>query len=208
MLDEAGLQKTAIVASNSLDEHLITSLIRQGAPIDLFGVGENMITAKSNPVFGGVYKLVAMEKNNVIIPKIKISDNVEKVTNPHFKKIYRLYNSDNKLIADMLALFDEPKPTDILRLNHPEKGWISKEIKNYKVRDLKVKMIENGKVIYKVPTVEETRSRVKQELSTLWDEALRLENPHTYTVNLSEKLTKVKNDLLYQTKAQDTDKTL
>jgi nicotinate phosphoribosyltransferase len=178
MLDEAGLSDTKIVASNSLDENIIKSLIQQGAPIDLFGVGENMITAKSNPVFGGVYKLVAMEKENQIIPKIKISDNVEKVTNPHFKKIYRIYNAENKLIADLLALHDEKKPKDTLRLHHPEKGWVTKEIKDYKIRELKVKMLENGKLIYNVPTVEQTRTRVKEELSTLWDEALRLENPH------------------------------
>lgn len=201
MLDEAGLKDTSIVISNSLDENLISSLLKQGAPIDSFGVGENMITAKSNPVFGGVYKLVAMEKNGVIIPKIKISDNVEKMTNPHFKKIYRLYDNDNKLIADMLAVYDEKAPAGPLTLKHPEKDWLTKEITDYKVRELKVKMIENGKVIYNIPTIEETRKRVQKELSTLWDEALRLENPHTYTVNLSDKLTKVKNDLLSQSKS-------
>lgn len=201
MLDEAGLKDTSIVISNSLDENLISSLLKQGAPIDSFGVGENMITAKSNPVFGGVYKLVAMEKNGVIIPKIKISDNVEKMTNPHFKKIYRLYDNNNKLIADMLAVYDEKMPSGSLTLTHPEKDWLTKEITDYKVRELKVKMIENGKVIYNFPTIEQTRKRVQQELSTLWDEALRLENPHTYTVNLSDKLTKVKTELLSQSKS-------
>lgn len=208
MLDNAGLKDTKIVASNSLDEHLISSLLMQGAPIDLFGVGENMITAKSNPVFGGVYKLVAMEKENKIVPKIKISDNVEKVTNPHFKKIYRIYTPDNKLIADMLAVHDEKMPTEPLRLQHPEKEWITKEVKDYKVRELKVKMMENGKVIYNSPSIEETRNYVKEELNTLWEEALRLENPHTYVVNLSTKLALLKNKLLYKARVEDSEKTL
>ena len=199
MLDEAGLIDAKIVVSNSLDENVINSLLLQGAPIDAFGVGENMITAKSNPVFGGVYKLVAMEKDGVIVPKIKISDNIEKVTNPHFKHIYRLYDQlTDKLIADILYVYDEDKPKGKLLLNHPDKEWVKKEIKNFKVKDIRKKIIDSGKVVYEFPTIEQTRERVKAELSTLWEEALRIENPHTYTVNLSQKLTEIKKQLLQQ----------
>ena len=196
MLDNAGLTSTKIVTSNSLDEYIITSLIEQGAPIDSFGVGENMITSKSTPVFGGVYKLVAIEENNQIIPKIKISDNVEKVTNPHFKKIYRIYDQNGKLITDLISVFDEELPTEKLKLTHPENTWVQKEIENYKAIELRKKMMENGKVIYDFPSIKQTRERVQAELSTLWEEALRLQNPHTYIINLSSKLQKIKDDLL------------
>lgn len=196
MLDNAGLKNTKIVTSNSLDEYIISSLLEQGAPIDSFGVGENMITSKSTPVFGGVYKLVAVEENGQVIPKIKISDNVEKVTNPHFKKIYRIYDDNGKLITDLLCVYDEAKPTGTLTLTHPENDWVKKDVQNYKVVELRKKMMESGKVIYNFPTVMETREKVQKELATLWEEALRLHNPHTYIVNLSEKLQTIKNDLL------------
>ena len=196
MLDAAGLSNTKIVTSNSLDEYIISSLIEQGAPIDSFGVGENMITSKSTPVFGGVYKLVAIEKDNQIIPKIKISDNVEKVTNPHFKKIFRLYDENGKLITDLLCVYDEEMPNGKLMLNHPDNNWVKKEIENYTVKELRKKMMENGKVIYQFPTIKQKREKVQTELSTLWEEALRLQNPHTYTVNLSQKLQIIKNELL------------
>ena len=200
MLDEAGLTDTKIVVSNSLDEYLITSLLNQGAPIDSFGVGENLITAKSNPVFGGVYKLVAMEKDGVIEPKIKISDNIEKITNPHFKKIYRLYDKNNKFITDILSLYDEEEPRGAITLTNPNDKYQTKKISNYKVKDLKIKMIENGKLIYDIPSIEETKKKVEQELSTLWDEALRLENSHTYIINLSDRLSALKVELLNQHK--------
>jgi len=202
MLDNAGLTNAKIVVSNSLDEYLITSLLNQNAPIDSFGVGENLITAKSNPVFGGVYKLVAMEKDGVIEPKIKISDNVEKITNPHFKTVYRLYDNNNKFITDILSIYDEEEPSGAITLTNPNDKFQTKVVTEYKVKKLKVKMIENGKVIYTFPSIQETRENVKSELSTLWDEALRLENPHTYIINLSEKLTNLKLELLnkYKTK--------
>ncbi|MBE7074634.1 MAG: nicotinate phosphoribosyltransferase [Clostridiales bacterium] len=197
MLDEAGLEDTKICVSNSLDEYVIQSLLLQNAPIDSFGVGENLITAKSNPVFGGVYKLVAIEKDGKLIPKIKISDNVEKVTNPHFKKIYRLYDKNNgKFITDILTIFNEKAPRGKQILTHPDNPWTKKEVKDYEVVDLKVQMIENGKLIYNLPTIEETRENVKKNLATLWPEALRLTNPHTYTINLSDKLSQTKKDLL------------
>ena len=196
MLDAAGIPNAKIVTSNSLDEYIITSLLEQGAPIDSFGVGENMITSKSTPVFGGVYKLVAVEKDNQIVPKIKISDNVEKVTNPHFKKIYRLYDQNGKLITDLISVYDEVAPTGKLTLTHPENNWVKKEIDNYTVRELRKKMMENGKVIYTFPTIEQKRKNVQNELATLWQEALRIENPQTYIINLSDKLQKIKNELL------------
>ncbi len=196
MLNEAGLIDTKIVVSNALDEYLINSLLLQGAPIDLFGVGENMITAKSNPVFGGVYKLVAIEKDGVIIPKIKISDNIEKITNPHFKKIYRLYDKNHKLISDLICVYDEEMPNGKLVLTHPSKEWVKKEINNYTVLDVRKKFIENGKVVIEPANIFEIREKVQSELNTLWDEALRLENPHLYIINLSDKLTKIKKELL------------
>lgn len=196
MLDEAGLKDTKIVTSNSLDEYVIASLIEQNAPIDSFGVGENLITSKSNPVFGGVYKLVAIEKNNEIVPKIKISDNVEKITNPHFKKIYRIYNRDGKLINDLLCVYDEELPKGKLTLTHPDNSWVTKDVEDYKVINLRKKMMENGEIIYKIPSISQTRQKVQSELNTLWEEALRLVNPHTYVVNLSDKLKKIKNELL------------
>jgi len=198
MLDAAGLIDTKIIVSNSLDENVISSLLLQGAPIDSFGVGENMITSKSTPVFGGVYKLVAMEKDGDIVPKIKISDNIEKVTNPHFKKVYRIYDENNKLITDILTVYDESVPTGTLKLRHPEKEWIKKEINNFRAVVLHKKIFENGKLIYQFPTVEETRAKVARELETLWPEALRLENPHEYIINLSDKLTSIKKGMLVQ----------
>ena len=205
ILDKNGLYDTKIVISNSLDEYLITSLLNQGAPIDSFGVGENMITAKSNPVFGWVYKLVAMEKYGKIEPKIKISDNVEKTTNPHFKKIYRLYDKDGKIISDILTVYDEEAPSGTFTLKDPDVPWKTKTISNFTARDLKVKIIENGKIIHNFKTVKETREYCQKELNTLWDEAKRLVNPHTYTLNLSDKLTEIKNDLLYNLKNEHTE---
>lgn len=202
MLDEAGLQDAKICVSNSLDENLISSLLNQGAPIDTFGVGENMITAKSQPVFGGVYKLVALEKQGQIVPKIKISDNIEKITNPHFKKIVRIYDENNKLITDLLCIHDEKIPSKSITLKHPENNWITKTITNFKAIELKKKMIENGKVIYTFPTIEQTRQKVQQELATLWPEALRLQNPHAYVINLSDKLLTLKKNLLNEHKTQ------
>lgn len=200
MLDQNGLSETKIVASNSLDEHLITSLLLQGAPIDVFGVGENMITAKSQPVFGGVYKLVAMEKDGKVVPKIKVSDNIEKITNPHFKNIIRLYDKQGRIISDILTEHDEQLPTGLIKLSHPNQSWTTKEVSDYTAVNIRKQMINNGKVVYKFPTIEQTRQRVKEQLNTLWPEALRLENPHLYVVNLSDKLSKLKEKLLKDAK--------
>lgn len=197
MLDQAGIKNAKIVASNSLDEHIVQSLLDQGAQIDVFGVGENLITAKSEPVFGGVYKLVALEQNKQIVPKIKISDNVEKIINPHFKRLFRFYDQNGKLITDEIAVWNEALPMGIHEFVHPEMPHKTKTITSFTAKDLRVKMIQDGKQIYTVPSVHQTREKVQQELSTLWPEALRFENPHRYYISLSKKLSKLKTDMLY-----------
>ena len=205
MLDDAGIKDAKICTSNSLDENIIESLLAEGAPIDSFGVGENLITAKSNPVFGGVYKLVAVEKDGEVIPKIKISDNSEKIINPHFKKIVRYFDKDGKLITDVLYENNEVVPTGRLTLKHPTQSWTTKDIEGYSCLDIRDKMIENGKVIVPLPTIKQVSDNIQKELNTLWPEALRLQNPHTYTVNLSDNLAKTKQDLLNKAK-EDNEK--
>lgn len=194
-LDEAGLYDTGICLSNSLDEYLIESLINQNAPISSFGVGENLITAKSNPVFGGVYKLVALEENGKIIPKIKISDNIEKITNPSFKKIYRIFDNKNEIICDYLCLADEV-PSGKLKLISPNIQWKSKEIDNYTIKDLRIKFIENGNLITTLQTPLEIKQKIQAELNQLKDECKRLYNSQTIELYFSEKLMQLKNDLL------------
>lgn len=196
MLDKAGLKSAKICVSNSLDENVISALLNQGAPIDTFGVGENLITAKSNPVFGGVYKLVAIEENQKLIPKIKISDNVEKVTNPGFKDIVRLYDENGKIITDVLTLFGEPLPTAPLKLKDPDTIWRYKIVKNFTAKHIREKMMENGKIIYNMKSVKERRDNVQRELDTLWEENKRLLNPQTFILNLSPALQEVKTRLL------------
>ena len=198
MLDEAGLTECKIVVSNSLDENIIRDIIQQGAKIDSFGVGERLITAKSNPVFGGVYKLVAKEKGGEVIPKIKISENPEKITTPHFKKIYRIYdNETGKASADLLCVYDEvideSKPLVIF---DPVETWKKKEFTNYTVRELLVPIFKNGECVYKLPHISEIKEYCKGEIDTLWDEVKRFENPHKYYVDLSEKLWNIKQRLL------------
>ena len=198
MLDEAGYPDCKIVASNSLDEYIIKDLLRQGAKIDLFGVGERLITAKSELVFGGVYKLVATEENGVIKPKIKISENVEKITNPHYEKLYRLYdNKTGKAIADQLCVYDETidssKPLTIF---HPSYTWKKKTVEDFTVRELQVPVFLDGKQVYELPKIDEIRAYCAQQKNTLWDEIKRFENPHSYYVDLSQKLWDIKHGLL------------
>lgn len=198
MLDEAGYTDCKICATNSLDEFLISSLIEQDAKIDLFGVGENLITAKSNPVFGGVYKLVALEKNNRIIPKIKISENIEKITNPSFKKVVRFYDkTTNHALADVVMLRDEEIPTGDYEIFDPNHTWKRKTLTNYYTKDLQVKVFENGELIYNNPEVSEIAKYAKDELNTLWDEVKRLENPQKYYVDLSQNLYDLKVKMLH-----------
>ncbi len=198
MLDEAGLTDCKIVVSNSLDENIIRDIILQGACIDSFGVGERLITAKSNPVFGGVYKLVAKEENGEIIPKIKISENPEKITNPHFKKVYRIYdNETGKAGADLLCVHDEEIDTSSpLEIFDPIETWKKKEFTNYTLRELLVPIFKNGECVYKTPSISEIQAYCKAQIETLWDEVKRFENPHKYYVDLSQKLWNIKHGLL------------
>lgn len=197
MLDEAGYEDCKIVASNSLDEYIIRDLFFQEAKVDSFGVGERLITSKSSPVFDGVYKLVAVEKNGVIIPKIKISENVEKITNPHFKKIYRLISKDtNKAIADVLTLWDEEITEEPFEIFDPEATWKRKLVENFYVQELLVQVVKGGEVIYKTPSMQEIQDYCKSQVKQLWDEVKRFENPHNYYVDLSQKLWDIKNSLL------------
>ncbi len=198
MLDEAGYPDCKIVASNSLDEHIISDLLKQDAKIDLFGVGERLITAKSEPVFGGVYKLVAVENDGEVTPKIKISENVAKITNPHHKKLYRIYdNATGKAIADQLCVYDESiDTTQPLELFDPDYTWKRKTVTDYSAKELQVPVFMNGELVYSSPSVSEIREYCAAQLDTLWDELLRFENPHKYYVDLSQKLWDIKHRLL------------
>ena len=198
MLDEAGYTECKIVVSNSLDEIIIRDIILQGAKIDLFGVGERLITAKSNPVFGGVYKLVAVEKDGEIIPKIKISENPEKITNPHFKKLYRLYDKEtNTAMADLLCVHDEViDDTQPLEIFDPHETWKTKTLTSFVARELLVPVFVNGQCVYESPSIQDMQVYCKAQIMTLWDEVKRFENPHKYYVDLSRKLWDIKHSLL------------
>jgi len=199
MLDDAGWESCKISVSNSLDEYIIRDLIQQGAQIDLFGVGERLITAKSEPVFGGVYKLTAVEDSEGnVIPKIKISENVGKITNPHFKKIYRFYGNDTgKAIADYLCVYDETvDDSQDITIFDPEATWKRKRVYNYTARELLVPIFKNGELVYDLPSLQEIQAYCKKEVDSLWDEVKRFENPQTYYVDLSQKLWDIKYSLL------------
>ena len=198
MLDEAGYTDCKIVVSNSLDEIIIRDLMLQGARIDSFGVGERLITAKSNPVFGGVYKLVAVERDGQVIPKIKISENPEKITNPHFKKVYRIFdNETGTAIADQLCVYDEViDESQPLELFDPVQVWKTKTVTNYTAKELLVPIFKNGECVYESPSIHEIREYCKAQIMTLWDEVKRFENPHRYYVDLSRKLWDIKQELL------------
>ena len=198
MLDEAGYKDCKIVASNSLDEYLIRDMILQGACVDSFGVGERLVTSSSSPVFGGVYKLCAVERGGVIEPKIKISENVTKVTTPCFKDVYRLFdNETGKAIADLLIIngevIDESKPYELF---DPDFTWKRKTISNYTAKPLLKKIFDNGQCVYKSPSLSEIQQFCKQQIGTLWDEVLRFENPHNYYVDLSQPLWNEKHRLI------------
>ena len=199
MLDEAGWTECKISVSNSLDEYLIQDMLLQGAQIDLFGVGERMITAKSEPVFGGVYKLVAIEEpDGTVIPKIKVSENVEKITIPHFKKVYRLYGRDTgKAIADYITVYDETvDDTKGLTIFDPMATWKRKAVYNFEARELLVPIFKNGKRVYDCPPLEEIKAYCAQQVDTLWDEVKRFDYPHKYYVDLSDKLWDIQQCLL------------
>lgn len=198
MLDAAGYEDCGILASNSLDEHTIKDLLDQGAQLDFFGVGERLITARSEPVFGGVYKLAGREKDGKVIPKIKLSENVTKINNPGFKDIFRLYDKDtHKAAADVIAFADETiDETRPYRLFHPEHVWKRKTISNFYVKRLHVKVFEGGRCIYERPDVEAVRAHCEGEVASLWDEVKRFDNPHEYYVDLSEALWETKQRLI------------
>ena len=200
MLDAAGLQCCKITASNALDEHLIRDLVMQGAQIDTFGVGERLITSRSAPVFGGVYKLAAIEDSQGnIIPKIKVSENTTKITNPHFKKVYRYYDLESgKALADELCLHSEVvRPEDGPHTIFDQNAtWKTKTLTDFTVRELLVPIFKGGRLVYQQPTLPEIKTYCQAQMETLWDEVKRFENPHTYYVDLSKALWDVKRELL------------
>ena len=198
-LDEAGLTECKIVVSNSLDEYIIRELIRQGAEIDAFGVGERLITSKSDPVFGGVYKLCAVEAaDGTIVPKIKISENVGKITTPHFKKVYRLRGRETgKAEADLICVYDEKvddtKPIEIF---DPEYTWKRKTLDNFYATELQVPVFRGGELVYRLPALTEIRQHCREEIEGMWEEVRRFNNPHNYYVDLSQKLWDIKHSMI------------
>ena len=201
MLDEAGWTECEISASNSLDEYIIRDLLLQGAKVDMFGVGERLITARSEPVFGGVYKLAAVEDGKgQIVPKIKLSENVTKITNPHFKKVYRLFDRETgKAEADYITLYDElVDDTEPLRLFDPEATWKWKTLESYRAEPLLRAVYRKGQLVYQRPSLQEIQRYCEQQVNTLWDSVKRFENPHNYYVDLSLKLWTIKEELLRQ----------
>lgn len=199
MLDGAGLTECRIVVSNSLDEYIIRELIRQGAEADAFGVGERLITAKSDPVFGGVYKVSAIEnEDGSITPKIKISENVGKITTPHFKKVYRLRGRETgKAEADLICVHDETvDDTKPLEIFDPIHTWKRKTLENFTATELLVPVFVAGKQVYELPSIEDVRTHCREEIEGMWDEVRRFTNPHNYYVDLSEKLWQIKHDMI------------
>ena len=202
ILDEAGYPDCAIVASNSLDEYIIRDMLLQGAKVDSFGVGEKLITSSSSPVLGGVYKLCAVEKDGEIIPKIKLSENVQKITTPGNKRVYRLYDRESgKAAADLITLasetVDDSRPYELF---DPDFTWKRKTLTNYTARELLEPLFRKGECVYKERNIEEIKSYCREQIDTLWDEVTRFENPHNYYVDLSQQLWDVKHELLRKNK--------
>lgn len=201
MLDEAGWPECKISVSNSMDEYIIKDILNQGAQIDLFGVGERMITAKSEPVFGGVYKVCAVEDaQGKIIPKIKVSENVGKITNPHYKKVWRFYGRDTgKAIADYLSVYDETvDDSGDFEIFDPENVWKRKVVYDFEAKQLQVPIFQKGKLVYELPSLEQIRTYCAAQVDTLWDEVKRFDNPHSYYVDLSQKLWDIKQAMLLE----------
>ena len=207
ILDDAGLNDCKIVVSNSLDEFTITSLLKQGAEIDSFGVGERLITAKSEPVFGAVYKLVAVEKNNNFVPRIKVSENVEKITNPGLKQVYRIYDENNHAVADMIAMLDEEiDMTTSFRYIDPIKSWKQRTFSNCTAKKLLKLYVKDGKRIENLPTLNEIRDYVKNQLShEIWQEEQRFENPHHHYLDMTPNYYEMKMNLLYKMRSKTSD---
>ena len=198
MLDAEGFKNVKIVASNSLDEYIIKDILRQGAKIDSFGVGERLITSRSEPVFGGVYKLSAVEEDGKIIPKIKLSENTSKITNPDFKTLWRLYdNFSGMAVADVITCADEEIVSgEPYELFDPEFTYKRKTVVNFTAKKLQVQLYQKGRRVYESPSVAEIKDYCKAQLDTIWDEVKRFENPHGYYVDLSKKLWDKKQELL------------
>ena len=199
MLDEAGHSDTIICASGDLDEYLISSLKNQGARIDVWGVGTKLITSADMPALGGVYKLAAIIEDGKIIPKIKLSDNSAKITNPGFKTVYRIYDKDGMALADLIALrsesFDEDKP---LTITHPLERWkkMTFEPGEYSIKEIVKPIIKGGKLAEKLPDLSSIRAFADEEKATFWDEYKRLTNPHIYKVDLSDGLYELKTKMI------------
>ncbi len=204
MLDKAGLADCKIIVSNSLDEYTITSILDQGGCIDSFGVGERLITSKSEPVFGAVYKIVAVEENGVFQPRIKISENTEKITNPGLKKVYRIYDKEGNAIADLLAksgqVLDFTKP---LRYVDPVKPWKNRFFENCTAKELQIPVFQNGRLVYSQPSINEIADYVRHQLSNeIWEEEQRFENPHNHYMDMTPELYEEKMNLLYEARAE------
>lgn len=202
LLDDAGLHDCKIVVSNSLDEYTITSILNQGAPIDSFGVGERLITAKSDPVFGAVYKIAAVEENGVFEPRIKLSETVEKITNPGLKKIYRIYNKDGAAVADLIAKADEiidmSKP---YRYVDPEKPWKNRFFVDCTARELQQLVVKNGRRVSEACDLNKIRNYVQEQLEhEIWSEEQRFENPHKHYVDMSPDYYEMKMNLLHHSR--------
>lgn len=204
MLDEAGFEDVSIVASNSLDEYIIRDMLLQGAQIDSFGVGERLITASSTPVFGGVYKLCAVENNGVMEPRIKLSENTSKVTTPGAKKLWRLYdNETGKALADVITLEDEIiSENEPYELFDPDVTWKRKTVDNFTARQLLEPVFIGGKCVYKYPELKAIKDYCKEQVDTLWDEVTRFENPHNYYVDMSQRLWDTKIEMIKKYKAK------
>ncbi len=198
MLDEAGLHDTIIIASNSLDEHLIMNMDAQGAQIDSYGIGESFITSKSSPVISGVYKLVEIKKNNQVIPKIKLSDNIEKVTNPAHKKVVRFFDQQGMAMADVLFLKDEEVPLNGFDLFDPISPWKRKWIENYQIREMHEVIYNQGKLVYELPSLEKIKVYAQSQFESIWPEVTRLVNPSIYYVDLSQGLYDLRQELITQ----------
>ncbi len=200
MLDEAGYPDAGICASNSLDEYIVRDLLLQGARVDTFGIGENLITSKSDPVFGGVYKLAAVKEDGHYTPKIKLSETVDKITTPHLKKLWRIYdNETGKAMADYITMHDEvPEMAEGLELFDPVETWKRRTFTNCYARLLSVAIYQEGRLVYAPPPLREVRAACEDGVATLWDEVTRFENPHRYYVDLSQKLWDERQRLLRQ----------
>ncbi|MBQ2984882.1 MAG: nicotinate phosphoribosyltransferase, partial [Clostridia bacterium] len=205
MLDAAGHTEAKIFASSDLDEYVIRELKAQGARIDVWGVGTKMITSYDWPALGGVYKLAATIRDGVMTPKIKLSDNIVKLTNPGYKKVFRIYGNQNDMaLADLIALdhetIDDTKP---LKLYHPIQTYKTKVLKDFHVRELLIPVFVKGELVYESPDVHEIREYNRRELASFWDEYKRILNPHTYKVDISDELYNLKQKLIRENRSED-----